>query len=180
MRIDKFRKEAQSAKWDVYAFEANPLFNSDLEKVKALVAKNHSVYIFNETAAWTHDGKIDFYLDTGHFWGSSLDKNHPDVIRSGRKKLTVSCKDISRILKQYKENDLVVMKIDIEGAEYDLLLDFMKKDVFKLIDYLAVEFYPEAVPFSSIDNVFMEIMKLYGTKLIKLHSNSIFSLFKAQ
>ena len=167
MTIDKFRKEAQSAKWDVYAFEANPLFNSDLEKVEALVAKNHSVYLFNETAAWTHDGKIDFYLDTGHFWGSSLDKNHPDVIRSGRKKLTVPCKDISRILKQYKENDLVVMKIDIEGAEYDLLLDFIKKDVFKLIDYLAVEFHPKVTRFSTGDSVFLKLINIFKTKYVQ-------------
>lgn len=133
--------------------------------------KKHSIQLFNETAAWTYDGTIDFFLDTvnsqKNFWGSSLNKEHPDVLRSGQKKVTVKCKDISRILKQYKENDFIVIKMDIEGSEYDLLLDFMKKDVYKFIDYLAVEFHPQITRFKTVDSVFLEIMKMYDTKYVR-------------
>lgn len=32
--------------------------------------------------------------------------------------------------------------MDIEGSDYDLLLDFLVKDFYKLIDYMVVEFHP--------------------------------------
>ncbi len=49
--------------------------------------------------------------------------------------MTVQSLDIARIIKQYSENDTIIVKMDIEGSEYDLIQDFAKKDVFKLIDY---------------------------------------------
>lgn len=164
--------QAKLANWDVYIFEANPTFNEALYKVKAEVEKRkHTVYLFNQTAAWTYDGTIDFYLDTVNkkynFWGSSLNKDHPDVVSSGQKKLTVECKDIARLIAQYREDDLVVIKMDIEASEYDLLLDFLKKNVFKLIDYLAVEFHPAFSKYKNPEDVFLAIMKLYGSKYIK-------------
>jgi hypothetical protein len=61
--------------WSVYAFEANPVFDNDLYKMKSILnEKGHKVYLFNRTASWTYDGKIDFYLDLvnkeNNFWGS--------------------------------------------------------------------------------------------------------------
>jgi len=126
--------------------------------------------MYNDTAAWTYDGTIDFYLDTvnqaSHFWGSSLNKNHPDVVKSGSVKMTVRCKDVARILKQYTANDLIVIKVDIEGAEYDLLLDFLKKQVYYLIDYMAVEFHPQVTRFDTAQSVLLEIMKIFDTKYL--------------
>lgn len=162
----------ESISWDVYAFEANPEFNKILTNVKANVSKrNHTVKMYQETAAWTYDGTIDFYLDTvnkaNNFWGSSIDENHPDVILSGKQKVTVKCVDISRILKKYNQDDVVIVKIDIEGAEYDLLLDFIKKDVTKIIDYLAVEFHRQLHRYKEPEQVFLDIIKLSGTKYVE-------------
>jgi hypothetical protein len=51
---------------------------------KKAIELGHTVYLHKQTAAWTYDGKIDFYLDTinkqNDFWGSSLNKNHQVVI----------------------------------------------------------------------------------------------------
>ena len=162
----------ETIKWEVYAFEANPEFNQVLAEVTTEVEKrNYSMKMFVETAAWTQDGIIDFYLDTvntrKHFWGSSIDENHPDVIQSKKKKVTVKCVDIANILRQYNENDLVIVKMDIEGAEYDLLLDFIKKDVYKLVDYLAIEFHRQVHRFKTPEDVFIEVLKLYGTNFVK-------------
>jgi FkbM family methyltransferase len=127
--------------------------------------------MFSQTAAWKYDGTIDFFLDTVnpqyHYWGSSLIKDHPDVVKSGQGKLTVKCVDIARILKQYDEKDLIVIKMDIEGAEYELLLDFLVKDVYKLIDYMAVEFHPQiAHRLNTTESVFLEMLKLFNTKYV--------------
>ena len=63
--------------WDVYIVEANPYFDKDLSEIKrVLTAFNHSVHVLNQTAAWTYDGIVPFYLDTinkaNYYWGSSL------------------------------------------------------------------------------------------------------------
>ena len=64
--------------WSVYAFEANPVFDNDLYKMKSILnEQGHKVYLFNRTASWTYDGKIDFYLDLvnkeNNFWGSRFE-----------------------------------------------------------------------------------------------------------
>jgi FkbM family methyltransferase len=134
----------------------------------------YRVHLFQETAAWIYDGTIDFYLDTinkaNNFWGSSLNKNHPDVIKSGSNtKVTVKCVDIARIVRKYRESDFLVIKVDIEGAEYDLLFDFLNKAVFKLIDHIAVEFHPNASnsKYIKYEQVFLQIMELFGTKFFR-------------
>lgn len=169
----KFGNEAETIRWEAYAFEANPVFNDVLKTTKEKVEKKHSIQMFNETAAWTNDGTISFYLDTvnedRHFWGSSLIGNHPDVVRSGKKNVTVKCVDIARIIRQYSADDFIVVKMDIEGAEYDLLLDFVVKDVYKLIDYMAVEFHPSITRFKDAKSILLQIMKLYGTNYVNWH-----------
>ena len=72
---------AKNASWIIYAVEANPFFDTKLLEMKKKVeALGHTVHLYNQTAAWVQDGKIDFYLDTVNpgydFWGSSLNKNH--------------------------------------------------------------------------------------------------------
>jgi hypothetical protein len=68
-------------KWIIYLFEANDHFTKKLRQLKEDVERiGHIVYLHDQTAAWIHDGTIDFYLDTvnekNDFWGSSLMKNH--------------------------------------------------------------------------------------------------------
>lgn len=169
----KFGAESESARWIVYGFEANPVFNGILTNITNKLSERHSVYMYKETAAWTYDGIIDFYVDTYHknyhYIGSSLFKTHPDIVKSklgGAHKITVDCKHISRIIKRYNVNDLIVVKMDIEGAEYDLLLDFFKHDVFKYIDYIAVEYHKYLSKFATPEDVFLSLFKLYNTTFI--------------
>ena len=61
-------------------------------------------------------------------------------------------------------DDVIVVKIDIEGAEYDLLIDFIKKNALKLIDYIAVEFHTFVSPFSTAEQVFNKIIAENGIK----------------
>jgi hypothetical protein len=61
------------------------------------------------------------------------------VIRSNRTKENIKLADIAKLIKQYKETDNIIVKMDIEGAEYNLIEDFIRRGVIKLIDYLDVE-----------------------------------------
>ena len=57
--------------------------------------------------------------------------------------------------------------MDIEGAEYDLLQDFIKKDALRYIDYLAVEFHSSLSPFKTVEETFTALIKFFGIKFLK-------------
>ena len=153
-----------SNKWIIHAYEANPFFDERLAKLKAKVPKQHTLYMNNGTAAWIYDGEIEFYLDKkveNDFWASSVKKEHKDAVNN---KIKVPCHHIARILSQYNEKDVIIMKVDIEGAEYDLFLDFMKHNVMKLIDYFAIEYHTFYKTFKTPEEVFDKILETYGIK----------------
>ena len=133
-------------KWEIYAVEANPYFNKMLVNLKKhCESLGHTFHLFTETAAWTKNEKLVFYLDTinfhGNFWGSSLLNYHPDVVNSGYKNVTVAGIDIADFLRKYNKDDEIVMKIDIEGTEYPLLLHLIKEHLLDLVDIIAVEYH---------------------------------------
>ena len=57
--------------------------------------------------------------------------------------------------------------MDIEGAEYNLLQDFIRKDSIKIIDYLAVEFHSFISPFKKPEDLFISLVNLFGVKFLK-------------
>jgi FkbM family methyltransferase len=157
--------------WDVYAFEANEFFNEQLNDMKKTIESlGHTVYLYDKTAACTFNGFIDFYLDIKNkyfdYGGSSLKKNHRDVVRSGFKKSKVRCVDIAEIISKYQPSDIVIVKMDVEGSEYDLLQDFIVKNVSKLIDLMVVEYHDFVSPFKSPNDVFKSLYALQGVKII--------------
>ena len=68
----------------VYSFEGNPHFNPELMEMEKTFNKDHTIILLNEHIVSTYDGFIDFYLDTNskQNWGSSLNKNHPDILKT--------------------------------------------------------------------------------------------------
>jgi FkbM family methyltransferase len=58
------------------------------------------------------------------------------------KEILVDCFDFSSWLREnIKEDDYVVCKIDIEGAEFEVLKKCIKDDTLKLINHLDIEFH---------------------------------------
>lgn len=164
----KFGPEAAQAEWTVFAFEANPAFNEDLERTARILESqtNHRLVVFRETAAWTYNGTIKFYLESlsGMGVGSSLDRKHRNILNQpGFKEIQVACLDVASIIKQNDLNDFIVMKIDIEGAEYDLIFDFIRKDAIQWIDYFIVEYHSFINRFKNPEAVFNSLLSLYGS-----------------
>lgn len=86
INTNTFPDSFKQIKWIIYAFEANKYFDSRLNEMKRQVEKlNHKVYLYKQTAAWTTDGTVDFYLDTVNeaydFWGSSLNEGHRGLLK---------------------------------------------------------------------------------------------------
>lgn len=72
-------------------------------------------------------------------WGSSLDNAHPDV-KSGVAAVNVKVVNLIRLLAENTiQNDTVVVKMDIEGAEWDIIPCLARSPYAAHIDHLYME-----------------------------------------
>ena len=165
-------------KWEIHSFEANPDFNHHLEETKKLVESlGHKHYLYKETAAWVRDETMTFYLDKinklHNYWGSSLHKEHDDAKQSGYKNIQVKALDISTLLLKYTEQDFIIMKIDIEGSEYELLKHLIRQKTIFLIDIISVEFHDIKFNNDSISlthsqrvNFYLQFFKIFKIEFV--------------
>jgi len=116
---------------NIYSFEAMPVtFNSARENLK----EKDNISLFNLAAAATTDLKIKIYKDISGLSGNS---SIYDVNSTGEYDLvtTISLEDI---IKKNKIDFIDYLKVDCEGAEFDLL---MGKDLSKIL-FLTLEIHP--------------------------------------
>lgn len=132
---------------EIYLFEANPVFNADLVKAKEhYLSQGKKIEIFPSTVCDVIDGLRTFYLDTVNeahdYWGSSTYANHGDVVNSHSNGTELTAVNISRwLLMNTLPRDFVVVKMDIEGAEYDIVPHLAQMHLWTVIDALLVEWH---------------------------------------
>lgn len=90
-----------------------------------------------QSAAWIYDGKIGYRADGTNSWVTN-DPHAP----------AVPCFDLARFIRELDEehNDRLVLKLDCEGAEYELLDWLIDNDVDELLDLVIVEWHPKSEP----------------------------------
>jgi FkbM family methyltransferase len=160
--IDLFRGYYPNAdEYEIHSFEPAPIFRKKLEK------KN---VFFHEKAVSTSDDNHIFFFDprTGvdktkttthvHF-GSSLiaekmngiKENFNKAIKDGRltperrweeNQINVKGIDFSKwVMDTFNKNDYIVLKMDIEGAEYPVLEKMIEDKSISYIDVIYIEFH---------------------------------------
>lgn len=122
--------------WEAFLVEANPDFSNKLNALQRnLGGKVHSMA---STAAYTCDGTTTFSIDpdVAHdHWGSSME--HAFV---GSKQFTVDTVNVNKLITENTiPGDWVVLKVDIEGAEYEVIPCLAKSPGAKLVDQLFLE-----------------------------------------
>lgn len=122
----------------VHTFEPNPVFAPDYRELKR--------HVFHPEAIWTYDGEIDFYLQDNDFGkGHSVLAEKSNV--RGDKSISVKCIDFSAWLERtFSDEDHVIVRMDIEGAEYDVLERIIDSGAIRRISFLMVEFHHETYP----------------------------------
>ena len=125
---------------DVYLFECN------INHIQTLIdiSNNNKKYNFivKNEAIWVDDVYRDFYISVD-LWGDlgctllpekkeKLDRENP---------INVKCIDFAKFLNSFSDNDYIVLKLDIEGAEYDVLNHLIKTNTITKINELYVEFH---------------------------------------
>jgi len=128
--------------WEAVLVEANPRFDAPLKKES--VRFPESVELRSSTAAYMCRGQTSFYLDTvttaHNYWGSSMSDNHPDVVNSGKQKVTVNTVNLNQLLVEKTiPGDYVLVKMDIEGAEFDIIPCLAGSPSSSLMDALWLE-----------------------------------------
>jgi FkbM family methyltransferase len=142
--------------FEFFAFEAQPELRSVGRRVAAEIGQARVEFI--PKAVWTDDGVIDFYLATrwgpNYRGGSTVVAGHTkneSSIDYG-KPVQVEAFDFSGWLRaNFDSEDYVIVKMDIEGAEYDVLEKVVRDGNLPLIDELIVEFHQHMN-----DNITME------------------------
>lgn len=142
--------------WEVETYEPNDFCSlekelSDLPFVKV-----------KQEAVWTHTGTVQFnrtvmhkdgrpgneknmgvaYIDEG---SSVLGLNAGDVESCVQDILDVKCTDISEIINRYDPDDYILIKMDVEGAEFELVRKLLKDKTIEKVNDIYIEWHPQCM-----------------------------------
>jgi len=127
--------------FEVFAFEPNPRWHSRLTKQ----SKEHG-FKFLQYAAWNVDGEMTFY-DGGRLdsVGATLYADHKSAHL--KDKYVVKTLNMSRWLREnFREEDFIAIRMDIEGAEIPVLRSFVVEGSVSYLDFVFVEDHKEQLP----------------------------------
>lgn len=124
-----------SGQWEALLVEANPQFTPQLTAAAAQYPG--AVHTYASTAAYMCQGSTSFSIDPDvahNHWGSSMKADH------GSTKVTVP---LVNVVQMVAENviagDWVILKVDIEGAEYDVIPCLSQYAQHNLVDIMFLE-----------------------------------------
>lgn len=144
---DTIADELASSRIDFcWGFEPNPQLASDLRHR----FEGEPVEIV-EAAAWIEEGVRPLYL--GHSLSSTLLEgkvalpDYPEYAITYDLSVDVRTVDTAAWLRDHvPDGDAVTIKMDIEGAEYEVLQHLLDSGEIDRIDELRCEFHPERFP----------------------------------
>jgi FkbM family methyltransferase len=129
---------------DLFAFEPNPVLIPMIAESVASGSRPQAVTIANQ-AIWTHDGTVDLFL--GHHESSTLLEGKTVPRRYNQQidyeaPRAVPCIDFSAWLqREFAEDDEIIVKMNIEGAEYPVLSKMIEDETLSLVDTLFIEWH---------------------------------------
>lgn len=153
--------------WDVYSFEANPITYNEFKNIGGHNAFGNLNINFLNQAIGTSEEMISMNLETAgdtkkpngmassiislnewQPWGGTLQQNFKETA-------IVQCIDFSNFVSKL-DGDFITCKMDIEGAEFDILEKMISDRSILKINKIWIEFH---------DNFFTEKQKYLDRKL---------------
>jgi len=125
--------------WEIFAFEAN-------SALIPFISDRPYLAILNK-AIWIYDGTVDFYLGEETDGSSILSCKRRGGL--SRVPISVGCVNFGQWIKRnFSQRDYILVKFDIEGAEYKVL-DWMLNDgTISYADGFFIEFHNSMVKVS--------------------------------
>jgi len=140
--VRKFRRTKPDAyEYEIHCFEANPVFSKHFENLGVS---------YHEKAVWVENEELTFYQIENRAHGkesgaSTLNQakahSHTNVKLHPMK---VQAIDFSKwILDNFTEDDYIILKMDIEGSEYEVLPKMISDGSLGYVNVLLMEFHWE-------------------------------------
>jgi len=141
--VKLFMKRVVNAdKYSIHSFEPNPR-SAQIFRSSCGQFKNVTLY---EKAAWIDDCVLDFFL--GSSAGCTLIKEKTSGNLDKDNPVKVEATSLSKfIINNFNRSDNIVLKIDIEGAEYNVIPDLIKTGAINYIKQLFGEWHFEKIGF---------------------------------
>ena len=125
--------------WEIFAFEPNSVL---IPSISSNICASY-LTILNK-AMWTYDGTIGFYLGKETDGSSVLSCKRVGGL--SKVPIKVDCVNFGQWIKRnFTHRDYILVKLDIEGAEYKVLDQMLNDDTIFYIDALFVEFHNRMV-----------------------------------
>lgn len=134
--VRKFRKlHDRENKYFIYSFEPEPDFAVYFENIP-----NHK---FINKAVWVEDGTLEYFQSREHLRaGGTLIKKKKSGNLDKKNPIIIETIDFSKwILDNFSKDDHIILKMDIEGAEYKVLPKMLKDGSFNYINKLWIEWH---------------------------------------
>lgn len=134
---------------DVYLFECNPKHIDTLKKISE-TNKDYNFIVKNE-AIWVENKIMDFFISTD-IWGDlgcTLDPSKREKLDL-LNPLKVNAINFSDFLHSFDKNDYIIVKLDIEGAEYEVIENILNTGGISVINELYIEWHDHFFNKSSV------------------------------
>jgi FkbM family methyltransferase len=126
--IDKFN-------CNVFAFDPTP---KSIKFIKGIKDLPNSFFFF-PYALYKYNGFVSFVLPDNPDHVSCKIQSNVEKNVDSKRIIDVPCKNFSTIISELKHNKIDVLKMDIEGAEYEILDDILNSQI--QIDQILIEFH---------------------------------------
>jgi FkbM family methyltransferase len=126
----------------LYGFDPNPAVTVTGEALATREDRTTKI-ILDNSAAWTYDGEIGYVDDGLNSW---ITERHEEP--------RVPCFDLARFIRDLPQESEIVLKIDAEGAEYELLRHLIGTGTDSLLKLAWVEWHGS--PTSRSDRAWIE------------------------
>ena len=144
---------------DVYLFECNENHHETLKNIQE-TNKDYNFIVRNE-ALWDSDGVMDFYtsIDVWGDHGCTLDPTKTEKLDLDNPKKVKTIR-LSDFINQFPEEDYIILKLDIEGAEYNVVSDLLSSGAIHRINELNIEWHDHLFNNKSSHGLKAELSKL--------------------
>jgi len=151
----------------IVSFEANVnLYTKLAEHFK----DDPNVTIHNK-AAWIHDDTIKFHLSTAFSDGSSIYKEKVSGGVSENIYQTVDCRDIADYINTTAYHGWeIILKLDVEGAEYEILDHMIKQNVMHKVSEFHGEWHPLKIDKQEVKDLIPTIMNWFQQNNVPFHT----------
>tara|TARA_Y100000034_G_scaffold81412_1_gene97571 strand:+ start:2892 stop:3491 length:600 start_codon:yes stop_codon:yes gene_type:complete len=143
--------------WEIHAFEPDDRVNKLFDNYK----DSFDNIVFHKEVIWTTNEGARFYFADTPYGNTVIKEKTTGRINENDSKMLPSI-DLAEFIKtNFKKNDYIILKLDIEGREYKLLQHLYDNEVVDYIDDVFVEFHEHKVIKSLHRNEHDNIVKLY-------------------